>query len=211
MSEAEVLNVTVRKSRGSSVARRERQAGKIPAVLYGLGGENVCLSVPADELTGAIRHGSQFVEIHGDVSDAALIREVQWDAFGIELLHVDLTRVEKEGTAEFTVSVELRGVAPGTRAGGVVQQPLHEIEIKCPVRAIPEKLSMNINTLELGETLTAAAIELPDGVELLTDPEVVIVQCVEPTEELEAEDGALPAGSVEPEIIGRKEEEEGKE
>lgn len=211
MSEAEVLNVTVRQSRGTSHARRERQAGTIPAVLYGLGGENVCLSVPSEQLEAAIRHGSRFVEIEGDVTDAALIREIQWDAFGLDVLHVDLARVKKSGTVEVTVSVELRGDAPGTKSGGVVQQPVHQVEIKCPVTAIPDKLSLNVNSLELGASLGAGAIELPEGSELISDADLVVVQCVEPVEAAEPEEGAIPTGAVEPEVIGRKEDEENAE
>jgi large subunit ribosomal protein L25 len=83
----------------------------------------------------------------------------------------------------------------------VVQHLVHQVEIECLATAIPEKLQVNINHLELLGTITIAQMELPQGVAVLGDPEAIVVQCVEPVEEVEAEAGTEGA---EPEIIGRK-------
>ena len=90
---ADTLNVTKRQQQGSANCRRLRRAGQIPANLYGHGQENVNLALATDDLMGVLRHGGRMVQLAGDVSESALIREVQWDAFGSEVLHVDLTRV----------------------------------------------------------------------------------------------------------------------
>ena len=205
---AEVLNVSIRKSRGTSHARRERADGKIPAVLYGHGEETVCLSVSNEEIQAALRHGAHFVELKGESNESALIQEVQWDTFGVDVLHVDLTRAKAGESHKVTVAIELRGDAPGTKEGGVVQQQLREVEIDCPVTAIPEKLTMNINSLGLDQSLTAGELKLPEGAKLMFDPEATVVQCVMMAAEEEEEEGEAAAATAEPEIIGRKPEDE---
>jgi len=208
---AEALNVVVRDQLGSRNTRRLRKAGKIPAVLYGHGEQNVNLALPASEVSAAIRHGAKLLDIRGAVSESVLIREVQWDAFGIAVLHLDLTRVSADESVHVTLPVELRGEAPGTKEGGIVEHVIHELTIECPVRSLPERLEVSVKELHLGQSITAGQVPLPAGAKLLQSAELVIVHCVAPAGELE--EVALPgAEAAEPEIIGRKraeEEEEG--
>jgi large subunit ribosomal protein L25 len=206
LANVETVQVEQRDTRGKRNARRMRAAGKIPAVLYGHGQESVSLSVPAEAITSAIRHGSKVVELQGAVQQSALIREVQWDTFATEILHLDFTRVAAGESVETVVLIELRGDAPGTREGGVVDHALHEIQIECPVTAIPDKISVNINSVQLGDSIVAADLPLPEGARLLTDANAVVVQCVQPLAALEEEEG--PAEAQEPEVIGRKEDEQ---
>ena len=79
---SEVLMVQVRDSRGKRNARRMRHAGQTPAVLYGHGKESISLVLPSAQINSAIRHGSKLIELKGDVADNAIIRALQWDAFG---------------------------------------------------------------------------------------------------------------------------------
>ena len=202
---ANVLNVSKREAFGTSNTRRLRKTGHIPAVLYGHGQETVSLTIPTAEVESAIRHGTQVIDIVGAASDSVLIRDVQWDPFGTQILHVDLTRVSADETVEITVQVELRGEAPGTKQGGIVEHLLHEIEIECPAAKIPERLSVSINELNLGDAILAQELEIPDSAKLITPEEQVIVQCVEPAVEIEEEEGVE---SLEPEVIGRKPEDE---
>ncbi len=130
---------------------------------------------------------------------------MQWDTFGVDVLHVDLTRVSEHERIEVKVSVELRGQSPGAKDGGIVEHLIHEIEIECEALSIPEKVDANINELKIGEAITAGDLQLPAGVKLISDPEAVIVHCVEARGE-EAAEGAEGAGA-EPEVIGRKAEE----
>jgi len=207
---AEALNVEVRSERGKRESRRLRRDGKIPAILYGHGQESVSLSVSHEQFAAALRHHSRLVELKGGVSESALIRETQWDTFGTEVLHVDFARVSADERIEVQVSIELRGEAPGLKDGGVIQHLLHEVEIECLATSIPESIQVRIIKLNKGDEITAAQLTLPEGVKLLSDPELVVVQCVEPVEEIETE---LGGEGAEPEVIGRKaedgEEEEG--
>ena len=205
---AEILNVAVRQEHGKRRVRRMRLNGHIPAVLYGHGKENVSLSVAKQALTAALRHGARLVELQGGTKQTALIRDVQWDPFGVDVLHVDLVRVSAHERIETSLSLELRGEAPGISQGGIVEQLAREVTISCSVASIPEKLNLNINSLELGQSLTAADLPLPAEVTLVTPPETVLAHCVKPQFEAEEEETPIAADTAEPEVIGRKEEEE---
>ncbi len=200
---AEALNVTKRESRGKRNAKRQRQAGSIPAILYGHGEANESLSVVADEIAAVLRHGGRVVELKGAVNEKAFIRELQWDVYGTDVLHVDLARVSEHERVEVRVAVELRGEAPGVKEGGAVEHIVHEIEIECEAIAIPEKIDVSIRELKLGGAITAGQVTLPGGAKLVSDPDDVIVHCVVHREEAVAEAGGEAA---EPEVIGRKAE-----
>lgn len=208
---AEVLNVELRKTQGKRNNRRLRAAGSIPAVLYGHGLESISLSVPAHEMEAAVRHGSRLVMLSGAVDQQAFIRELQWDAWGMSVLHVDFSRVSEHERVQVQVTLELRGEAPGLKEGGIVEQLVHEIELECEVTQVPEKLVVNVNHLNLDESITAGDLQLPSTATIGCPENTVIVQCVVPTaaveEEIPAEEGAV----AEPEVIGRKPGEEGEE
>jgi large subunit ribosomal protein L25 len=203
---ADTLNTQLRDALGKRVARRLRRDGNIPAELYGHGEANVHLSIPRLELQAAVRHGAHLVELKGAVTESALIRDVQWDPFGAEVLHVDLARVSAEESVEVTIAVELKGIAIGVKEGGVVQHVLHDVRIMCPAALIPDKLEARISNLHVDEQFTAGQLELPAGAQLLTDPDQIIAQVTTPVEQ--AEEEPVPAEPGEPELIGRKAKEE---
>ena len=208
---AEQLAVKIRKERGTSKIKKLRRAGMIPAVLYGHGQENVCLALQADAVATALRHGSRFVNLTGEVTDNALIRELQWDTYGLEVLHVDFARVSLDERIHLKVPVELKGHAQGAKDGGVVQHIIHEIEIECTATSIPEKVFLNVANLALGGHLSAKDIALPEGVKLLVpDGEEFVVTCAKP---IEASDEAAVGGGegAEPELIRKPKETEADE
>jgi large subunit ribosomal protein L25 len=149
------------------------------------------------------------VQLQGAASGDALVRDVQWDTFGGAVLHLDLTRVSAGETVEMTVPVELRGDAPGTHHGGVVQHLHHELEIRCPVRSLPERLEVNINHLELDGAITVADIKLPAGAEAVLPASDIVVQCVPAVED--ADQGGVGSEGAEPELIKRKDAAAGEE
>ena len=134
------LDVELRETRGKNNARRLRMAGSIPAVLYGHGQQSVALSVPSGPLTAMVHKGSRLVNLAGGLDESAFIREVQWDTWGDAILHIDFTRVSAGESVEVELTVELRGEAPGVKEGGVVNQPSRQIQLNCPMTAIPDKL-----------------------------------------------------------------------
>ena len=159
-----------------------------------------------EALDTAVQRGTRVVKLVGEVQEQAFLRELQWDTWGTHVMHVDFTRVSEHEKVEVEVEVELRGEAPGHKEGGAIDQPLHRLLLECEVTAIPEKVRVNINHLNLGDSITAGQLELPDGARLVADAETVVVQCVERAAEPEDVEGE--GGEVEPEIIGRKKEEE---
>jgi len=207
---AEVLNVELRKTQGKRNSRRLRAAGSIPAVLYGHGQESINLSVPAHEIEAAVRHGSRLVMLSGAVDQQAFIRDLQWDTWGMSVLHVDFSRVSEHERVQVQVTLELRGEAPGLKEGGVVEQLVHQIELECEVTQVPEKLEINVNHLDLDESITAGALELPSTATIGCPEDTVIVQCVVPAA-VEEEVAEVEGAEVEPEVIGRKPGEEGEE
>ncbi|MFV1965595.1 MAG: 50S ribosomal protein L25 [Pirellulaceae bacterium] len=204
---SEVLHAAIREGLGTRESRRLRLRGHVPAVLYGHGEESLSLAIPHGEVEAIIRHGSKLVSIEGAVTDSAFVKEVQWDPFGLEVLHLDLTRVSAEESVEVVIAVELVGEAPGAKQGGRVDHVTHEVEIRCPAGRIPEKFKIKINALELGQSITVAALELPEDATMLTPLDRVVATCEEVAAEVEDEEAGAATG-VEPEVIGRKEDAE---
>jgi large subunit ribosomal protein L25 len=209
---AEQMAVDLREPGGKLDNRRLRRNGIIPAVLYGHGEKNVCLGIAADILQSALRHGGRLVDLTGAVNESAFIRDIQWDTWGTHVIHIDFTRISADEVVEVTVVVELRGEAPGVRAGGVVDQLIHDVKIACPAGSIPDKLQVNINHLNLEDKITLAELPIPEGAKLLVDDlQAIAVQCIVPQEM--PDEAAAEAVPGEPEVIGAKkeDEEEGKE
>lgn len=201
---SETLEVKKREGVGTLASNRLRQQGYVPANLYGHGEPNVNLAVRADALQTIIQHGTKLLSLTGDVSDTALLREVQWDAFGSEVMHVDLTRVSQTEMVEVTLPVELHGEAPGTNEGGQLSFVTHELTIRCPASDIPEHLHVNLGGLHLGQAIHASEVSLPDRAEMLTTGNLVVVQVTKPSGMTIDEEAAA---STEPELI-RKEKAE---
>jgi large subunit ribosomal protein L25 len=204
---AEVLNVKARENTGKQHNKRLRIAGMVPAVLYGHGESCVNLAVSADDMSAVLRHHARVVELKGSVNEKALIRDTQWDVYGIDVLHVDFSRVSEHERVTLQVPIELRGDAPGVKEGGVLELVVHELEVECEAEAIPEKIEINVKELHLGGEVTAGDIALPAGVTLVTEADVLILHCVKPKAMGEVVEGAV----VEPEVIGRKPGDEAEE
>jgi large subunit ribosomal protein L25 len=117
----EALDAKVRTEVGSNAVKRVRKAGCIPAVLYGHGQANLNLSLPGEAVQTALRHGSKLVDLKGEVTDTALIRDVQWDSLGMQIMHLDLARVSATEKVNIRVPLEIRGRAPASQEGAVVE------------------------------------------------------------------------------------------
>src|SRR5262245_281825 len=165
---AETLQAESRDTRGKRHAKRLRDGGKVPAVLYGHGEKTLSLAVPADQIKAVVRHGARVVQLKGAASDSALIRELQYDVYGLQILHVDLTRVSADERVHVKVPLEIRGQATGVKEGGIIEHLIHEVEIECSVAAIPERVVINVAALALDESMTVGQATLPDGVRIVS-------------------------------------------
>ncbi|QJW94263.1 50S ribosomal protein L25 [Frigoriglobus tundricola] len=197
MSLVVTLKAQARTGSGSRAAIKLRKSGLVPGVVYGHKQANAQVSVKADELDRAIRvlHARVIdLEIDGK-AETVLIRELQWDYLGKQMIHVDFERKDRAELVRVTVPVELRN-APKATGGGVLDQPLHTLHVECPLGSIPEAIRIDITNLTLGSPIHVRELALPPNVKVLEVPEAVVVQLklpgVEATTTTPAEPGAGP-------------------
>jgi len=201
------LKASKRGERGTHKARALRQKGLIPAVIYGHGKECLPVTLVQHDLDQAIHHGERLLEIDLEgASENVLIKEVQYDTFGQEILHVDLARVDLDERVEVTVPIVLRGTPAGAADGGVLQQSAPEVSIECLVTAIPEEIRLQVNDMKIDDVKMMKDLALPEGAKLLADPEVLVCSVVLIAEEAPPAEGEEVL--TEPEVIGAKKEEE---
>jgi large subunit ribosomal protein L25 len=187
------LTVSVRTQTGKGASRRARREGKIPAVLYGHGTDPQHLELPAHDFAAVLRHsGTNAVltlRIDGK-EQLALTKALDIHPIRRNIQHADLLVVRRGEKVTVEVNVVVEGEAvPGT----LVTQDANTIEIEAEALSIPEQLTVSVEGVEVGTQFTAGQIELPSGVVLVSDPELLVVNVVAaPTaEELEAEGGGV--------------------
>jgi large subunit ribosomal protein L25 len=214
MAEVFVLEVEERKEAGTNATKQLRKKGLVPAVIYGRKEATATLAVPGDTLYKAIRRGVRIfdVTLKGAVQKA-LLRDIQWDPLGHDILHADFYRVSADQTITLEVKLELRGTAPGVTAGGVLVQQVHSLSVECLIVNIPESIRVSVAELQIDQSIKVGDLKLPEGVKVKNDPESIVVQVSKKIEEVIAPVAAAPtAEGTEPEVIGRaKEAEEGEE
>ncbi|MDP6545226.1 MAG: 50S ribosomal protein L25 [Phycisphaerae bacterium] len=206
---AEVLKATKRTESGTRKARALRREGLLPAVLYGHGEGTVAVTLQEHELELALMHGEQLLEIQLDgKSQNALIKDIQYDVWGQKVLHIDLTRVSLDELVTVTVKITLVGTPAGVDEGGSLQQAMPSTEIQCRVDQIPEEIRVQVNALNIDDALHLSDLELPEGSELLGDPEALVCNVITIAEEVEAEEAEEGEEAAGPEVIGAKPEDE---
>jgi len=212
MAETVQLTVQPRDGAGTRASERLRQQGLLPAVVYGHKEATVPVALSHDDFVKALRHGARLVQLKTNGStESAIIQEVQWDHLGKDVLHVDFRRVSEDERVVVSVPLHLRGIAPGVSGGGLLDQPLHVINVECLVTAVPDEIRVNIGELQQDQSIYVKDLKLPDGVKAMADPDAIVVHIRPP--QVEAPVAAAPAAeTAEPEVIGRQAKaEEGEE
>lgn len=204
------LNGTVRQATGKGGARQARFAGQIPGVIYGAGENPVSLQIAARDLDKALAKragGNLMVQLM--ISGAtppermSIIREVQRDPITGRAKHIDFQHVDMAKKITLKVHVVTHGIPGGVKmGGGILEHMVREIEIRCLPGDIPERVSVDVSALEIGDAIKVKDLVL-GNVELLSEPDAVIATVVPPTvmEEIKPAEGAAAA---EPELIGKK-------
>ena len=182
---SDLLEVTARSVTGSKACQKLRQEGHVPAVLYGHGEACVDLVVRRDAVEAMVRHGSKTVELTGAVKSPALIRELQWNAYGTIPLHVDFLRIDPSEKINVVVPVEFRGECPGAKAGGKFKQVIRELEVECTAQTMPEVAVAHVAHLEAGNVLRVKHLEIPQGAHATADAEAVVASCLLSSQKLE--------------------------
>jgi large subunit ribosomal protein L25 len=178
------LSAEPRSGAGKGEARKLRAAGRIPAVLYGHGSDATAIAVDARELSHLLHTGAGgnvLVDLRFDGENhLAMPREIQRDHVRGQFLHIDFLAVRRDEKITVEVPVELTGESRGVKEGGVVEHHLWEIKVECFPGDVPERIEGDITKLGIGDSLRAAELEIPSGVEMLTDPEETVVSVVPP-------------------------------
>lgn len=211
------LNIERREGTGKGVARRARAAGLVPGVIYGLGMDPVPVTVNRRELVVALTSDSGFntlleVELDGQTI-TTLARELQRDPVRGTLLHADFVKLDLKQEVEVEVPVHLVGEAPGVSEGGVLEQPLFNITVRCLPTQVPESVDADISGLNMGESLRVSDLTAGEDFEFVNDPDDPVASIVAPIseEELAAMEAEVAAEPSEEEAEAAAPEEEGAE
>jgi len=213
MNKTLLLEAQIRERTGSKEAARVRRQGQIPAIVYGHKQDPVAISLDAHDFIEGLHHGHRVLDVEvGGKAQKMMIKELQYDHLGRDIVHIDLMRVDVTETVRVSVPIELKGTAQGTHEGGIVEEHADHIEVECMVTNIPEVIVVSVKELGVGQAIHAGDVTLPDGVALVSAPETLLAAChvvaaAKSTEQLEEE---VPTA---PEVIGEKKEpsEEGTE
>jgi len=207
VAERETLRAKKREARGTKACRRLREAGQIPAIVYGHEQEPVAVQVSAEDLDRALRHRSRMFDIRlGRKKESVLLREIQHDAFGDEVIHADFVRVAMDEAIAIEVPITLKGKPRAEHAA--LQQTLTSLEVECLPSDIPEEILVPVGDLEVGQSISVADLAIPESVKVLTDAETIVAALtLAAIEEVPVEEAAAAIEAVEePEVIGREEE-----
>jgi large subunit ribosomal protein L25 len=213
MAEAVTIKVEARdpqknKGTGTRVARRLRARGRIPAIIYGHKQDPVPVTVAREDVQELFKRSTHLAELKlGEATETVLIREVQWDHLGKEVLHLDFARVNAEESIETEVRLDVRGHAPGVAAGGVLEQPVHSVSITCQAGAIPDTIRVDVSNLQLNQGVHVRELVLPPGVVVNADPDLLLVHIVSRAVEL-AEQAPAESGPAQPQLIRERGEKE---
>jgi large subunit ribosomal protein L25 len=195
------LAVRNRETLGSAESRRLRKQGLIPGVLYGRE-EPVAISIPERDLRSALttRGGLNAVldvVVEGGKTHSSVLKEYQRDAIRGFITHVDLQEVRLDQPIHATVPVTLHGESAGVKEGGILSQVTNEVNVEALPMEVPEHLEADITDLQIGDTLRASALKIPEGVTLLDDPEETVLATVtQPRTEEEPETTAAVEGEA---------------
>jgi large subunit ribosomal protein L25 len=215
------LKAQVRELSGKGVARKARARGKVPAILYGRGMDNVSIELDRRQLVTALHTEAGMnvlldLEIDGTTT-LALTKELQRDPVLGTLLHADFIKVDRKRAVEVEVPVHLVGESVGAKQGGVLEHPLFAVHVRCLPTEVPEAVEADVSALAIGDSLRVSGLPSDGTFEILTDPDTVVASVAAPVseEELEAMEAAAAveaAGGVEameePEVAEEVEEAE---
>ncbi|MDR0378159.1 MAG: 50S ribosomal protein L25 [Spirochaetaceae bacterium] len=189
-----------RANTGSGDARRVRRTGRIPAVIYGHTGAAVTIDIDALEFTNSIKGISEStivkVNVDGEGHDA-FVKATQRNILSGQILHVDFYEVESGTVLRARVSIQVEGNPVGVREGGILETPLHDIEVECLPGDLPERIIVDVSGLGVNQTIHVRDIVLAEGVKLISagDQVVALVKFAK-EESASTEEGAPQEGAA---------------
>jgi large subunit ribosomal protein L25 len=171
------LAATQRQEIGSRASQSMRVSGFIPAILYAHGKPAIPLKLDSLSWSKALETELHLVmlDVSGEKPQTATVREVQRDPMSQDIIHIDLLKIEMDEAVHFSVKVNFTGTPIGTKEGGVTQVLTSHIEVECLPTNVPDFISVDITHLDLGSSLHARDLTIPENVKLITEPDVTLV------------------------------------
>jgi large subunit ribosomal protein L25 len=202
------LKVSPREVFGSRATRRLRKDGLVPGVVYGQGGEARPFQVPARELRTVLSEGQTLLDLEVDGSGAVpvVIKEQQHHPVRGDVTHLDCLEVRLDEKIQAEVAIELEGAdnAPGVREGGVLEHVTREITVEALPTAIPERITVDVSSMEINDTINLASVSIPGDVKLMAEePEEITIATLSPPR---VEEEPEPDVEEEAELVGEGEE-----
>ncbi|RUL87600.1 50S ribosomal protein L25 [Tautonia sociabilis] len=187
MAEAVTIQVeprdpTKNKGTGSRVARKLRAQGRVPAIIYGHKLPPVPISLAQDDVAMMLKKSVHLAQLSWDgATELAVVRDVQWDHLGKEIIHLDFLRVSSGETVEAEVALETHGEPVGLSLGGRLEQLVRSLKIKAKPTAIPKSITIEVGGLNVGDAILVRDLKgmLPEGVSTDADESIMLVHVVE--------------------------------
>lgn len=212
------LLAEVRHLFGKNSSRRLRQAGQIPAILYGNKLDTLPVTVSPKELMSILHsptgHNTIFnLEIKGEAPVSVMLKDWQFEPLKGHLLHADIVRIAMDKVLQVKVPIVTQGEAKGVKEqGGIFEFVLREIEVECLPAEIPENITVDISMMMLGQNLRVSDLPVDSKVKVVSDADLVVAHVITPRAEKVATPEEAAPVAVEPEVIKKgKGEEEGTE
>jgi large subunit ribosomal protein L25 len=217
MAQQAKLTVQTRAEVGRNAIKKVRKQGLIPGVIYGVGHEPINLEVNGRQLSTVLAHSSsenillelEIVDGENKRNSLAMIQEVQHHPLQRRILHVDFHAVSATEKITAEVPIETTGEPVGVKTGGgLLEHVLRDLEVECLPGDLPERIQVDVTNLDVNQSIHVKDLQLPAGVEAITDGDLTVVAVSAPRVE-EEPTGALGATPVAPEVITAKKPEEG--
>jgi large subunit ribosomal protein L25 len=193
-----ILDIKLREETGKEAARRERQRGFIPAVLYGIKGNKI-LTVKAKDFEKILEEigAHSIINLNIDNKDKAevIVKDFQLDPVTKHVIHIDFLEFEKGKALKTEVPIHVIGTSKGVKMGGIRETFLRDLEIECLPRDIPDSIVIDVTDMDIGDSIHARDITVADKIRILTNPEQVVITIGMPTKiEIPVEEEeAIPA------------------
>jgi large subunit ribosomal protein L25 len=208
MSDITTISASERERVGKGSARAARRAGLVPAVIYGDKKDPVGITMESREVTKIVHQPGIYgrlleIDVAGTKS-TVLARDIQFHPVSDNIMHMDFLRVSQSAMVAVAVAVEFinEDKCPGIKVGGVLNVVRYEVELNCPATAIPEKITIDLEGVKIGDSIHISAIPLPDGVTpTITDRDFTVATLASPgggvkneDEDGDGDEGAEEAG-----------------
>lgn len=181
MAKQETLQAEKRDVKGTTASKRLRRTGVVPAVIYGSNQREYMIQLDSKSFFDLARKQASHnflvnIEIAGanEKTKLAIVQDIQRDPLNGSLIHVDFRAVSESDTIHAAVPIELRGEPVGVKTGGLLEQLVHEIEVSCSPSNLPDAIVNNVESLKIGQSLKVSQLNLPEGVTVKLDGEVLV-------------------------------------